>query len=452
MKKIISVILVVALCAAMLCVPASAISDGDWEFNLKNGEAHITKYLGEGGDVVIPTKLKGATVTRICFGAFTNNKNASSIHVPSTVTVIENMAFQSCRAESIYIEDGVTKIESMAFRLNTYLKSIRIPGTVTSMGFELLSGCSGLEDVTLGEGLTYIPEEMFENCSALKSVKLPSTVTKIGPSSFYCSGLESITIPANVTVIEGYAFCGCKALSEVNFAGTKLTEIKNGAFQKCSFENIYLPVSLQKTGYYLFDGNSNLKGVVVPYGCTSIGTAILDGCSNAEWMSVPSTVKSIGADKFGNGGNLIVYCPAGSNAEKAAQNLNWNQSYLVDPSADSRIQVIFNGIRISFGSYGQNPEIINGRTMVPLRSIFEAMGAEIEWDNATKTVTATRGEQTISLTVGSNTMYVGDKTVTLDTPAMIINGRTMVPTRAIAEAFASNVQWVASARTVVISE
>ena len=454
MKRLLSIILVLAFCASMLCIPASAITDGDWEFNLKNGEAHITKYVGSGGEVVVPTTLKGATVTRLCFGAFTDNKNATSIHVPSTVKVIENMAFQGCVAESIYIEDGVTEIANMAFRLNDSLKTIRIPGTVTTMGFELVSGCKSLENAVLEEGISFIPREMFTGCTALKQIKIPSTVTRIEYYAFGDTGLESVTIPANVVEIGEFVFERCSSLTNVNFAGTKLELIDTAAFHSCTaLENICIPVSVKELGSHLFWNCTSLKGVVVPYGCTKIGNNLFwDVGESVEWVSIPSTVTSFLTGLIGEAPNLIVYCPAGSEAEKCCQKTTWDQSYITDASADSGIQVLYNGIRISFGPYGQNPEVINSRTMVPLRSIFEAMGAEIQWDNATKTVTATRGDVTISLAVGSNTMYVNGEARTLDTPACIINGRTMVPTRAIAEAFQAGVQWIGTGRTVLITE
>ena len=453
MKKLLSIILIIAFCASMLCIPASAVSEGDWEFNLKNGEAHLTKYIGEGGEVTVPTSLKGAAVTRICFGTFTNNKNVTSIHVPSTVKVIEQMAFQGCVAESIYLEDGVTEIARNAFRLNDSLKYIRIPGTVTEMENSLFSGCKALETAELGEGLSYIPEEMFNNCSSLKSITIPSTVTRIEKRAFGNTGLEAVTIPANVVEMGEFVFESCAALKKVSFAGTKLTTLGSADFWGCtSLEEIYLPVSVKEIGSSMFRYCESLKGVAIPYGCTDIGNNIFWDCPNVEWVSIPSTVTRFETGLIGEAPNLIIYCPAGSEAEKICQKTTWDQSYLTDASADSRIHVIYNGTRISFGAYGQNPEIISGRTMVPLRSIFEAMGANVMWDNSTKTVTATRGEVTIVLTLGQNTMYVNGEAVALDIPATLINGRTMVPTRAIAEAFSANVDWVSTARTVLISE
>ena len=102
-------------------------------------------------------------------------------------------------------------------------------------------------------------------------------------------------------------------------------------------------------------------------------------------------------------------------------------------------------------SFDVPPQIINDRTMVPLRAIFEALGASVEWNQETKTVTSTKGDTTIKLTIDSNTMYVNDNAVTLDSPACVVNDRTLVPVRAISEAYKTKVDWNGDTRTVTIS-
>ena len=94
--------------------------------------------------------------------------------------------------------------------------------------------------------------------------------------------------------------------------------------------------------------------------------------------------------------------------------------------------------------------VINGRTLVPLRAIFEVMEATVEWDSNTSTVTATRNGTKISLQIDSDQLYINGKATTIDVPAKLINGRTMVPARAVAEAFNCKVDWDAESKTVLI--
>lgn len=96
-------------------------------------------------------------------------------------------------------------------------------------------------------------------------------------------------------------------------------------------------------------------------------------------------------------------------------------------------------------------QIINDRTMVPLRAIFEALDATVEWDAATRTITGKKGDTTVVLVVDNTEMKVNDAVKTLDTPAQIVNDRTLVPARAISEALGADVQWDDATRTVVIT-
>ncbi|WP_202916137.1 stalk domain-containing protein [Paenibacillus mesophilus] len=100
--------------------------------------------------------------------------------------------------------------------------------------------------------------------------------------------------------------------------------------------------------------------------------------------------------------------------------------------------------------YDQSPVNVDGRTMVPLRAIFEALGAKVEWDGATQTVTATKDDINISLTINSNEALVNGKKVTLDVPAQLINEKTMVPVRFVSEALGADVQWDNYSRSVII--
>lgn len=111
------------------------------------------------------------------------------------------------------------------------------------------------------------------------------------------------------------------------------------------------------------------------------------------------------------------------------------------------IKVIVNGKLIAFD---QPPIIENGRTLVPLRSIFEAMGATVEWNQDTKTIVATRSGKKISLIVGNSTATIDGKTLSLDVSPKMINGRTMVPVRFIGESFNAVVSWDNDNRTVNI--
>jgi len=120
----------------------------------------------------------------------------------------------------------------------------------------------------------------------------------------------------------------------------------------------------------------------------------------------------------------------------------------VRPASAWGVSVVLDGDKLSFDV---PPVIHDGRTLVPLRGIFEALGAEVQWDGATRTVTAVRDGTTVVLTIGAKTAHKNGAPVTLDVPAKIVSGRTLVPLRFVSESLGAGVRWVQETRTVVIT-
>ncbi len=100
---------------------------------------------------------------------------------------------------------------------------------------------------------------------------------------------------------------------------------------------------------------------------------------------------------------------------------------------------------------GTCPIIENGRTLVPVRAAAEEMGADVDWDNDTQTVTLTKDDDKILLVIGSVTAELNGDEYTLDTAPVIINGRTMLPIRFIAESFGYVVDWDNENQIITIS-
>ncbi len=118
-------------------------------------------------------------------------------------------------------------------------------------------------------------------------------------------------------------------------------------------------------------------------------------------------------------------------------------------SSSSYIKVLLNGEELVFD---QAPIIENDRTLVPMRAIFEALGAEVQWDGENNKVTAKNNGTVITLTIGSSTMTVNNTSVSLDTAPKIVNSRTLVPLRAVSEALDANVSWNGTTKTVAIDK
>ena len=99
---------------------------------------------------------------------------------------------------------------------------------------------------------------------------------------------------------------------------------------------------------------------------------------------------------------------------------------------------------------GTAPVIVNDRTLVPIRAIIEAFGGSVSWDDSTKTVTLTINDDKIKLVINSKTAYLNNRAHTLDVSPAIINERTMLPIRFIAEGFNLGVAWEGDTKTVYI--
>lgn len=112
--------------------------------------------------------------------------------------------------------------------------------------------------------------------------------------------------------------------------------------------------------------------------------------------------------------------------------------FSVSVFADTVINVNLDGKIIVFDEY---PIIENGRTLVPLRKIFEELGATVSWDSSSKTAVSQKNGTTVRVQIDNTDMYVNNALKKLDVSAKLINGRTFVPARAIAEAYGCSVAW-----------
>lgn len=98
------------------------------------------------------------------------------------------------------------------------------------------------------------------------------------------------------------------------------------------------------------------------------------------------------------------------------------------------------------------PFIRSGKTLVPFRAISEALNAEVSWNKEERSVTVTRDGITVKLFIDNKTAYIDGKPLTLDVPAGIVKGNTVVPVRFVSEALKAAVKWESESKSVVIYE
>ncbi len=116
--------------------------------------------------------------------------------------------------------------------------------------------------------------------------------------------------------------------------------------------------------------------------------------------------------------------------------------------AQDSIHIVVNGTALALD---QMPVMESDRVLVPMRGIFEALGAQVGWDDASQTVTGTLGDKTVVLSIGDVSATVNGSAVTLDVPARLVNDRTMVPVRFISESLGAQVDWDDASQTVTVT-
>ncbi len=349
---------------------------------------------------VIPTD---GSVTSIGWDAFNDRSGLRTITIPSSVTSIGPYALFGCSGlETIEVEEGNRKyhsdgnclIETNSKELILGCKNSVIPtdGSVTSIGYQAFSSCSGLTSISIPDSVTNIGSYAFDRCSSLTSITLPSSLTSIGSYAFdRCSSLTSITIPDGVTSIGSYAFYGCSNLTSVTFGeNSQLTTIEEQVFRDCgSLANITIPEGVTSIGNSAFSSCSGLKSITIPDSVTSIGewafancysltgdlaipvgvTIINDYafyyCSSLTNITIPAGVTAIGRNTFSGCSSLTnITIPEGvtSIGMEAFNNCSSLTSITISSSVTSISSDAFNNCYKLATIYIDSSKVANGIT------------------------------------------------------------------------------------------
>lgn len=197
--------------------------------------------------------------------------------------------------------------------------------------------------------------------------------------------------------------------------------------------------------YSHFEGESMEGGlirVLHPYGTdpnqsiaflNSYGTEVIPASLNIQYLS-PFNEGSALLIASGNKGTAVGLVKEPANAKELKNG--------------KLIRVFVDGKQLEFTD--TDPIIENSKTLVPMKAIFERLGAEVKWDAKNRTVVGTKDGTAVTLTIGARKGYINGTAVELDTPAKLQNARTLVPVRFVAESFNAKVTWDNATRSVYI--
>ena len=298
----------------------------------------FSQYSDEySGSVVIPASVtyNGTTypVTSIGDYAFYGCSSLTSVYIRNSVTTIGGYAFYNCRGlTSLKVESGNTVydsrnncnaiIETASNTLIAGCKTTIIPNSVTSIGYNAFSGCTGLANIDIPNSVTTIGGYAFSGCSGLTSVNIGNSVTTISNNAFfYCTSLATISvasdnpkydsrnncnaiietasntliigcratiIPNSVTTIGFAAFSDCTGLTSMTIPNS-ITTIRSGVFSDCTgLTSVDIPNSVTTIGYAAFEGCSGLTSVTIHKSVTSIIAYAFMGCSGLTSLKVES--------------------------------------------------------------------------------------------------------------------------------------------------------------------
>ncbi len=227
-----------------------------------------------------------------------------------SVTSIGSDAFSRCTGlTSITIPSSVTNIGGSAFYGCTSLTSINIPSSVTSIVDNPFRCCTGLSSVTVDKnnpvfhnaGNCIIETETKILKVGCKTSVIPSdgSVTSIGDRAFEgCTGLANIMIPECVTSIGSGAFDRCTGLRKITIP-ERVTEIGSYAFRDCTkLTDIKIPSSATSIGSYAFFRCSSLTDVTISEGVTTLGYDVFSECTSLNSVTIPSSMTSTGLYTF----------------------------------------------------------------------------------------------------------------------------------------------------------
>lgn len=236
--------------------PVIDVPDGFEYEVLSNGTIQINDCTSMEEVINIPGKIEGKPVTNIGFGAFMNSSVWREVHIPASVTKVDDINFRGCdKLEAIYVEDGnsnylsedgvlfnkdktrlirypqgkkgdylipqgIESIANSAFEEAAGLTGVTIPSSVTTLGHTVFSRCSQLTEIKIPSSVTTIGSSAFEHCDRLIEMEFPSGMKNIPKCCFIDSiNLTKVKIPVSVTAIEDAAFYKCYSLKDVYYDG-----------------------------------------------------------------------------------------------------------------------------------------------------------------------------------------------------------------------------------------
>ncbi|MDE6286817.1 MAG: leucine-rich repeat protein [Muribaculaceae bacterium] len=300
------------------------VAIGEWAFQDTQIEK-ITfpaccKYIG--AYAFASAKIKEITLNGsdmvIGRGVFYDCRQLTTIKIPGTIASLGINAFATGSEKKVYINnfpawcrikfkgEGANPISSGELYVdNKLVEEVVISDEITEIGDYAFYDYLPLKRITLHGSITSIGSNSFNGCQRLSEITLPASVSRIGERAFQsCSSLTSVTIPEGISVIETGTFSWCTALSHVALPLT-ITKIGSRAFAECSnLTHFEIPSQVRKIEDSCFSSCTSLVDIALNHGIDEIESWSFYGCSSLAEIIIPSSITKIGERAFGECSSL----------------------------------------------------------------------------------------------------------------------------------------------------
>ena len=377
-------------------------------------------------------------ISVISSNAFASCPNLTSVEIASSVSYIGNGAFRDCpNLTNVTFSGTVRNIETDAFSNTLWISSN--PAEFAILDSTLLKYNGSSEDVIVPDGIKHIAANAFAYNTTVKRISLPDGLETIGDNAFvHCYNLINVDIPSTVSQI------GIGAFDDTIWMRNQQSEfvVVNGILVSYngSDKHIEIPGDITAIGAGAFMGNTNLTSVHLQKSIIYIDSMAFSACPLLIQINIPSSVEWIDEHAFSNCPRVTLYGSFSSYAESYAK--------YMDIPFSTEVYVSYNGKKMHFDNAA--PIIYYERTFLPLRALMEMMGFTVTWESSTGIVTCVKGNKVVTVSPAGEIVVDGEVSPTV-APPINVNGSNLVSARVISEAVNADVEWDNSTRTVKIT-
>lgn len=307
-------LMTVWLCCTTVCFAGAELNNGTFKYeaDFYNNTCVLKGYLGNDSVVNVPESIDGYQVVSLGSECFLRKTNVVKVNIPSTVKSIRARAF---------MESGI--------------REITIPETVTQLSGSAFYRCNNLERVVIKAPITKIEMNTFAKCFNLKSVVLPNTIREIDSYAFqYCRSLISINIPSSLKVLNRAVFEDCSSLVSIDLKNCE--SISSNTFSGCTnLQNVKMEKCREIQNIFRYC--TSLKEIRIPESVQFIGGEAFRGCSSLEKVYVCNSNTEISINSFDATPKLTMYGYSGSTAQDFArrQGVRFQDIRTAEPSITS---------------------------------------------------------------------------------------------------------------------